>query len=257
MAISIPFPHVPPIWLEGRLPLEAAALMRSDVWSGVGVPAGGGRAVLLIPGFMAGDGTLGTMAGWLNTHGWRVKRAGFRANVACSQAACERLEERLEALAAETGSRVMIIGQSRGGVLARALGARRPDLVSGIVTLGSPVVSQLAVHPLVLGQVLLVGAMGTGRIPGLFSLDCLRGDCCETFRADLAGDFPPEVGYVAVYSRTDGIVDWRSCLDPGASDHVEISASHCGMSLNHHAYRAVAVALGAFAEYEDGLARAA
>jgi pimeloyl-ACP methyl ester carboxylesterase len=257
MAISVPFPHVPPIWLEGRVALEAAALMRSDVWSGDGVPPGEGRPVLLIPGFLAGDGTLATMARWLHGTGWRVKRAGIRANVACSQAACARLEARLEELATETGSRVVIVGQSRGGVLARALGARRPDLVSGIVTLGSPVVSQLAVHPLVLAQVLFVGAMGTGRIPGLFSLDCLRGECCEPFRGDLARDFPPEVGYVAIYSRTDGIVDWRSCLDPGASDHVEIPASHCGMSLNHHAYRAVAVALGAFADYDDQLPRAA
>jgi triacylglycerol lipase len=257
MAISIPLSHVPPIWLEGRLPLEVAALMRSDVWSGHGVPAGEGRPVLLIPGFLAGDGSLATMARWLKGNGWRVKRAGIRSNVACSQAACERLEERLEALAAETGARVVIIGQSRGGVLAKALGARRPDLVSGIVTLGSPVLSQLAVHPLVLGQVLLVGAIGTGRVPGFFSLDCLRGECCEPFRGDLAREFPAEVGYVAVYSRSDGIVDWRSCLDPAASDHVEIPASHCGMSLNQHAYRAVAVALGAFADYDDGWARAA
>ena len=257
MAISVPIPRVPPIWLEGRVALEAAALMRSDVWGGYGVPAGDGRPVLLIPGFLAGDGTLATMARWLQASGWRAKRAGIRINVACSQDACERLEARLEELAAETGARVVIVGQSRGGVLARALGARRPDLVSGIVTLGSPVLSQLAVHPLVLAQVLLVGAMGTGRVPGLFSIDCLRGECCEPFRADLARDFPPEVGYVAIYSRTDGIVDWRSCLDPGASDLVDIPASHCGMSLNHHAYRAVAVALRAFAEYEDDLPRAA
>ena len=52
-------------------------------------------------------------------------------------------------------------------------------------------------------------------------------------------------------------MDWRSCLDPGATDHVEIPASHCGMSLNQHAYRAVAVALGAFAMDEGEVSRAA
>ena len=214
--------------------------------------------MLLIPGFLAGDGTLSTMARWLETSGWHVQRAGIRANVACSEEACRRLEERLEALSGTARARVTIVGQSRGGVLARALAARRPELVSGIVTLGSPVLSQLAIHPLVLAQVALVAAMGTtGRVRGLFSVNCLRGTCCEPFRGDLARAFPPEVGYVAVYSRTDGVVDWRSCLDPAASDHVEIPASHCGMSVNHHAFRVVAVALRAFGDYDEGLAWAA
>jgi triacylglycerol lipase len=55
-------PHIPPLWRESRLGLEAAQLFRSPVWRGVGVPPGEGRPVLLVPGFMAGDRTLGTMA---------------------------------------------------------------------------------------------------------------------------------------------------------------------------------------------------
>ncbi len=41
----------------------------------------------------------------------------------------------------------------------------------------------------------------------------------------------PEVGYTAIYSRRDGIVDWRSCLDPFA-EHVEVRTSHCGMAVD-------------------------
>ena len=63
-----------------------------------------------------------------------------------------------------------IIGQSRGGVFARALAVRRPDLVSGIVTLGAPTVRQLSAHPFVLAHILLVGTLGTGRVPGMFRL---------------------------------------------------------------------------------------
>ena len=88
------------------------------------------------------------------------------------------------------GERVAIIGQSRGGVFARALAVRRPDLVSGIVTLGAPTVRQLSAHPLVLAHVVMVGALGTGRVPGMFSVRCLRGACCERFRADLVGALP-------------------------------------------------------------------
>ena len=118
-------PAVPPLWREGRIGLEWAGLRRSDVFRGDGVPQGDGRGVLLIPGFLAGDGSLGTMTQWLRAAGWHTKRAGIRANIACSEVACTRIEERLEALAERTGDRVAIVGQSRGGVFAKAL-ARAP-----------------------------------------------------------------------------------------------------------------------------------
>jgi triacylglycerol lipase len=240
--------HVPPLWRESRLGFEAAQLLRSPVWRGAGVAPGEGRPVLLIPGFMAGDGTLATMARWLRANGYRTHRAGIRANVGCSQDACERIEERLEALAERTGSKVAIVGQSRGGVLARVVATRRPDLVSGIVGLGAPTVGQLRVHPLVLLQVGVVGALGTGRVPGLLRMSCLRGACCGPFRDDLLQDFPPGVRYISVYSRSDGIVDWRACLDGAADELVEIRASHCGMAVSVQAYEQVARALTAFGE---------
>jgi pimeloyl-ACP methyl ester carboxylesterase len=258
--VQLPHPSVlpvPPLWREGRIGLEWAALRRSDVYRGAGVPAGAGRGILLIPGFMAGDGSLGTLTQWLRAAGWHTKRAGIRANLACSEVACTRLEERLEALAERTGRRVTLIGQSRGGVFAKALAARRPDLVAGVIALGSPVRGQLAVHPFVLAQVGVVATIGSGAVPGLLSWRCLRGECCAAFRATLAGPFPPCVGYVALYSRTDGIVDWRSCIDPDADACVEVRGSHCGMSLNPEVYRAIGRALGSFTAREDGWAQAA
>ena len=253
-----PIPHVPPLWREARLGLEAAQLLRSPVWRGVGVPPGEGRGVVLVPGFLAGDGTLATMAKWLRANGYWTLRAGIRANVGCSEEACARIEERLETLAARTGGPVAIVGQSRGGVLARVVATRRPDLVSGIVTLGAPTIGMLRVHPLVLLQVGLVGALGTGRVPGLFRMSCLRGACCKAFRTDLEARLPGGVRYVCVYSRSDGIVDWRACLDGAATELVEIDASHCGMALSREAYAVVASALAAFVDDEpEPLARAA
>jgi triacylglycerol lipase len=241
--VSVQLPHFPPLWREGRAAVEAAALFRSSVWRGGGVPSGDGRPVLLIPGFMAGDGSLGTMTRWLRENGYHTRRAGIRLNVGCSSAACARLEERLEAFASDTGERVAIIGQSRGGILARTLAVRRPDLVSSIVTLGSPTVNQLSAHPFVLAQVAFVGALGTGRVPGMFRMSCLRGACCSQFRQDLLADFPGDVGFTALYSRTDGIVDWHACLDP-AAEHVEVRASHIGMGANSEVYAEVGHALG-------------
>jgi pimeloyl-ACP methyl ester carboxylesterase len=194
---------------------------------------------------MAGDGSMATLTRWLRENGYRTHRAGIRANVGCSEENLGRLEARLEQLFAATGQRVAIGGQSRGGVFARALAVRRPDLVSGIVTLGAPTVRQLSAHPFVLVQVLVVGALGTGKVPGMFRVSCLRGACCERFRADLANAFPADVDFVSLYSKTDGVVDWRACLDP-AAEQVEVRASHLGMGLNAEVYAELGNALGRF-----------
>lgn len=254
MSVFPALPRIPPLWRESRIGLEAAALHRSPVFRGLGLEPGERRPVLLIPGFLAGDASLGTMSNWLRRAGYCTHRTGIRANLDCSEEACERLEARLRQMAERHGERVVIIGQSRGGIFARALAAKRPELVSGIVTLGSPVLSMLHVHPLVLAQVGLVSALGTAHVPGMFRWSCLRGECCQGFRAALKAPMPEDVGYVAVYSRSDGIVNWRSCLDPEADEHVEVSASHCGMGLNAQAFLAVAEALGRFRETDPLLA---
>lgn len=187
------------------------------------------------------------MTSWLRRAGYRTKRAGIRANVGCSEAVCTRMEERLELMAERSGRRVAVIGQSRGGTFAKAIAARRPDLVSGIVTLGSPLTDLFAVHPLVLAQVGVVGALGSLSFPGMLTHRCLRGECCQRFREAFEGPFPEDVGFLSLYSCVDGIVDWRACLDPDADEHVEVVSSHCGMSVNAAAYRATARALESFA----------
>ena len=247
--VGVPIPQFPPLWRESRAGVEAAALFRSSVWRGGGVPDGEGRPVLLIPGFLAGDGSLGTMTHWLRENGYFTRRAGMRANVGCSEETCPRLETRLERFAEATGQRVAIIGQSRGGVFARALAVRRPDLVSGIVTLGSPTVRQLSAHPFVLAQVLLVGTLGTGRVPGMFSMRCLRGGCCTDFRRRPRAPIPARGRLTPRCTRrTDGVVDWRACLDP-AAEQIEVRASHVGMAVNAEVYAEVGHALGGF---DDG-----
>ncbi len=130
------------------------------------------------------------------------------------------------------GERVVLIGQSRGGALARALAVRHPELVCGLVMLGSPVCDGLAVSP----PVRLVARLGDLGMPGVFSTSCKEGECCAGFEADLAAPLEDEIEAVAVYSRSDGIVDWRACLDPHA-ELAEVDSSHCGMSVHPQVYR--------------------
>jgi pimeloyl-ACP methyl ester carboxylesterase len=235
-------PYVPPLWREGRIGLELAGLMRSQVWRGDAVAPGENQPVLLVSGLIAGDRSLNLMAQWLKRTGHRPCRAGIAANVDCSQRAAERLERRLEHLAEDSGQKVAIVGQSRGGSFARVLAVRRPDLVSGIVTLGSPLKHPLAVHPLIRGSVYAIGVVGSAGVDGLMRRSCLWGDCCSDYWEDSAARFPPGVGFVSIYSRSDGIVKWRACLDP-AAEQVEVRASHLGMAVNAEVYRAIAASL--------------
>lgn len=235
----------PPIWRETRLGLEVARLLRDPIFRGEGVRDAGGQPVLLIPGFLAGDDSLGLMTRWLRRTGHHTSKAGVRMNVDCSAALTDRLEVKLERLSERQGQRVAIIGQSRGGHFARVLAVRRPDLVSGIVVLGSPQLDPLAINPLVRASVLAVGLIGTLGARGLMRHSCLFGDCCSDFWDDFERPFPRKVRYLSVYSRSDGVVDWGSCLDP-AAEHLEIRASHIGMAVNPGGYRAIADALAGF-----------
>jgi len=232
-----------PIWGETRFALEHAALRRHPVFRGEGVPGGDGAPVLLVPGFLAGDISLGVMARWLSRMGYRPCRAGMHANVDCTSRAVEHLDAQLMRFAERHGQRVTIVGQSRGGSLARILAVRRPELVAGVICLGSPLVDPLAVHPFVRAQVGAVALLGTLGLRGLFSYTCQFGSCCRQARADAAAPWPQQVPFTAVYSRSDGIVDWRSCLDPHAR-HVEVRSSHVGMSVNPAVFAVVAEALG-------------
>jgi pimeloyl-ACP methyl ester carboxylesterase len=141
---------------------------------------------------------------------------------------------------------VAIVGHSHGGTLGRSLASRRPDLVAGVVTLASPLVDTLAIHPLARVPVRLVSRLGSLGAPGLFRQECVTGECCTEVWDAMTRPFPPGVGFVSIYSRTDGLVDWHACLDPRAKQ-VEVRASHIGMAVSAPAYHAVAGALADFA----------
>src|SRR3712207_9198082 len=107
--MRMPVPHLPPpFWRESRVPLETAALLRDPIFRGEGVRGAGGQPVLLIPGFLAGDDSLGLMTRWLRKTGHHTRKAGIRANVNCSEAAYERLVGRLAWLVESPGERPAI-----------------------------------------------------------------------------------------------------------------------------------------------------
>ena len=198
--------------------------------------------VLLVPGFMAGDATLGGMAALLRGAGYRTYRAQIRVNVGCTREAADRLERRLESIAIRRGRKVSIVGHSLGGMLARGLAARRPDLVDSIVSMGSPVLAPGAVHGVLAWDADLLTRLTRAGFGGLMSEDCVAGSCARDSFEETRRPLDPEVGFTAIYSRRDGVVDWKACIDP-AAEAVEVSTSHLGMAFDPLVFDVVRAAL--------------
>jgi len=226
-----------PPWGELRYSAELARLLADPNWRSP-LRRENAAPVLLIPGFMAGDASLALMRAWLRRRGHQVTMSGIIANVDCAGRALDRLERRLEAFAEGCERPVVLVGQSRGGTFARVLAVRRPELVCGLAMLGSPVLDGLAVAAPVLRTVRWIARLGDLGVPGVFSTECREGACCSEFHAQLVAPLHPDIEAVAVYSRSDAIVDWRTCVDPHAQA-VEIESSHCGMSVHPAVYRAL------------------
>ncbi|WP_457109521.1 esterase/lipase family protein [Marmoricola sp. URHA0025 HA25] len=198
--------------------------------------------VLLVPGFMAGDATLKGMAAMLRGAGYRTYRSEIHVNVGCTREVADRLERRLESIAIRRGRKVSIVGHSLGGMLARGLAARRPDLVHGIVSMGSPILAPGAVHGVLAWDAEMLTRLARAGFGGLMSEDCVGGSCARDSFEETQRALDPEVGFTAVYSRRDGVVDWRACIDPSAQP-VEVSTSHVGMAFDPLVFEVVREAL--------------
>ncbi len=187
--------------------------------------------VLLVPGFMAGDATLKAMSTFLRNQGFRTYRSQIRVNAGCTRQAADRLERRLEAIAVRRDRKVTIVGHSLGGMLARGLAARRPDLVEGIVSMGSPVLAPGAVHTVLAWDAAMLSRLTKAGFGGMMGPDCLGGECARLSWEESHEPLADDLAFTAIYSKRDGIVDWQACLDPAAA-HVEVRTSHCGMAVD-------------------------
>jgi len=206
---------------------EVSALFRDPVFRGRGVPHGDGRPVLLIPGFLSGDWLLRVLHGWLGRAGYRAYMSGIVFNVHHSERLLAGLRTRLNEVQSETGSRVSLVGHSRGGLLAKVLSQRRPDRVEQVIALGSPLANwrDLATftHHAV-GVVRTANELAYGR----------RLNPEGRFEHDL--ELAPLVPTTSIYTRSDDVVNFRSCLRPDIPA-IHVWGSHNGLVFNPEVYR--------------------
>ncbi len=164
-------------------------------------PRGEPHPVLVLPGLMASDLSTRVLRGWLGRLGFPVVGWALGRNRGPSKEIDEELPRLVDRLAGEHGTPVSIVGWSLGGIFARRLARQAPRQVRQVISLGSPFAST---QPWATG----------GPRPS---------------RRALARPLP--VPSTAVYSRWDGVVDWRACRQqPGpTSENVAVHSSHLGM----------------------------
>jgi pimeloyl-ACP methyl ester carboxylesterase len=189
-------------------------------------PRGDGHPVLALPGFLASDLSMAPMRRYLkqlgyDTYAWKMGRN--LGGVASRRNALKKL---LTDIHTTSGRKVSIVGWSLGGIYARDLALQASDMVRSVITLGTPFAND-------------VRATNATRLYEALSGETVE-DNTELTRA-IGGDLPVPV--TSIYSRTDGIVNWRtSQLRPSdTAENIEVPlASHVGLGVNAAALWAVA-----------------
>lgn len=187
-------------------------------------------AVLLVPGFLAGDWSMRAMARRLRMRGFRTFESGISANVGGTEAMATRIEALLVGLASTEGP-VSLVGHSRGGTLARLVAGRRPELVASVVTLGAPLAAPAAAHRHVLRIAEFLAELHRRGRTNLMSQSCLSGSCAASVSQEMARPLPSTVPFTAIYSRSDGVVIWESSVLPDA-EPVRVRAAHNQMGVD-------------------------
>ena len=191
-------------------------------------PLGDGHPVIVYPGLGGGAITTAHLRTFLQRSGFDAADWGGGVNTGPEgdfEPWLEQLSSRvLLAQQSAGGRRVSLVGWSLGGVYAREISRRIPDSVRQVVTLGTPFAS--------LGQ--------ANHASKIYQL--LNGDTSQLtpeLQAQLRES--PPVPTSSLYSKTDGIVSWRGCIEKRSerSESVEVKASHLGMATHPEVLRIV------------------
>jgi pimeloyl-ACP methyl ester carboxylesterase len=181
-------------------------------------PRGDGHGVLVLPGLLASDTSTALLRRFLRMLGYDVRGWRLGRNLGPTGEVLDGLPARLGELASLTGGPVSVIGWSLGGVYARELARQRPGQVRRVITLGSPFALTDARQSHADRAFQRRSRLhATGRVPT---------------REDLGR--PIAVPSTAVYSRRDGIVSWRACIEPESTLHqnVEVRCAHLGFGVD-------------------------
>lgn len=214
-------------YLELRALAEFAAILPASPWL-LSQPAGDGRKVVVIPGFLFSDGSTWLLRQYLRFLGYDALPWDMGRNKGQPERDAELLLEKL-GRSRRDGERVTLIGWSLGGVIARLIARHDPDLVEEVITLGTPVEG---------GPKYTSAGAVFARKRG-FDLDAFEQ---HVHAINSEGVERP---ITVIYSRTDGVVHWRAAIDRynEHARHIRVRGSHVGLGVNPMVWRLIAQTL--------------
>jgi len=188
-------------------------------------PRGKKHGVVVLPGLGADDRSTVLLRRYLallgyDVHGWKrgrnIRRPGEDLPAVMAQ---------IKALKAKHDAKVTLIGWSRGGIMARELARQMPEAVRMVITLGSPFADPTASNVAVIWKFL------TGEDAGPRNPESMK---------HLAEPIP--VPATAIYTKTDGVVAWRACLEKESAraENIEVRSTHLGLGFHAPALWAIA-----------------
>ncbi|MDE0930562.1 MAG: alpha/beta fold hydrolase [Halioglobus sp.] len=187
------------------------------------------QSVMVIPGFLGDDRGNQPLIEFLRHLGHTAVGWGQGRNLGTQSFDEDRLRESMEPLVAAGNGKVALVGHSLGGIYAREIARSEPDSIAQVITLGSP-----------FGR----GRQNASRANRLYQR--LNPQPDERGYADMIAT-PPPVPTTAIYTKADGVVNWRTSVQAGSNHHVhniEVLGSHIGLNVNAAVWYWIAKKLG-------------
>lgn len=180
--------------------------------------SGDGHPVIVLPGLVTSDRATLPLRGFLRSKGYATYGWNLGRNFGPRPGVERRMLDQVKELVDTHGRTVSIIGWSLGGIYARQLAKMMPERVRCVITLGSPF-------------------NGDPRTTNAWRLyEFMSGTKVDDRDKHMGGAIAqsPPVPTTAIYSRSDGVCAWQSCLENELphTENIEVAASHCG--LGHH-----------------------
>lgn len=224
---NLPAPSLFNFFSEPRFLVESLSVFMASSYF-KNLPRGNGEPVMVLPGLTTSDEVTFLLRKFLIEKGYKVYGWGLGINVGFKPRYEEKLLRKARYLYLKYNKKVRLVGWSMGGIYAREMAKMAPDVIGQVITMGSPFSG---------------GKHQKTNVSTIYRL--INGEKINQTndRRALELHLPPPVPTTAIYSKTDGVVQWKYCLEYANDDHlenVEVKGSHLGMGFNSMIYAILA-----------------